>query len=573
MTTATISRTRSRTRAGAKLDIGTKITLISAFIILIALVIIPLVNIFKFSFQPGGTEILREVFTSFVKRQIVLNTVWLGISVGFVGTLVGFLLAYAQVRVKFRGKKILHVISLVPLISPPFAFATAVLILFGRSGFITRDLLGMTPTLYGYPGLMIVLTLSYFPVAYLSLLGMLKNLDPSMEEASASLGASKFRTFWKVTFPLLLPGIASSFLLLFVETIADLANPLVIGGDYMVLSSRAYIAIAGEYNVAAGAAYSMLLLVPGLLVFVFQRKLAGKANVVTVTGKPSGQIAYINNKLGKGLLVALPVFMASFIVLIYGTVIAGGFTKLLGVDNTFSLDHFKYVLTGVGNMALYKTSLMASIATPIAGIMGMLLAWLIVRKLRRGKDLLDWMGMLGIAVPGTVLGIGYAITYNHPLKLGSLTWMVQLAGGAAVFGGGIAIIMVYTVRSIPAGLRSGVASLQQINPAIDEASASLGASGLKTFAKITLPLIRGALLTGLMFAFARSMTTLSPIIFIHTPATPIMTSKILAEVDSGRFGNAFAFCLLLIGLVLLVMGLINLIIKKIGGTVETGAVQ
>ena len=573
MTTTTLSRTRSRTRAGAKLDIGTKITLVSAFLILIALVIIPLVNIFKYSFQPGGTEILREVFTSFVKRQIVLNTVWLGISVGFVGTLIGFLLAYAQVRVKFRGKRILHVISLVPLISPPFAFATAVLILFGRSGFITRDLLGMTPTLYGYPGLMIALTLSYFPLPYPTLLGMLKNLDPSMEEASASLGASKFRTFWRVTFPLLLPGIASSFLLLFVETIADLANPLVIGGDYMVLSSRAYIAIAGEYNVAAGAAYSMLLLVPGLLVFVFQRKLAGKANVVTVTGKPSGQIAYINNKVGKGLLISLPVFMASFIVLIYGTVIAGGFTKLLGVDNSFSLDHFKYVLTGVGNMALYKTSLMASIATPIAGIMGMLLAWLIVRKLRRGKDLLDWMGMLGIAVPGTVLGIGYAITYNHPLKLGSLTWMVQLAGGAAVFGGGIAIIMVYTIRSIPAGLRSGVASLQQINPAIDEASASLGASGLKTFAKITLPLIRGALLTGLMFAFARSMTTLSPIIFIHTPATPIMTAKILAEVDSGRFGNAFAFCLLLIGLVLIVMGLINVVIKKLGGTVETGAVQ
>ena len=465
------------------------------------------------------------------------------------------------------------VISLVPLISPPFAFATAVLILFGRSGIITRDLLGLTPTLYGYPGLMIVLTLSYFPVAYLSLLGMLKNLDPAMEEASASLGASKFHTFRKVTLPLLLPGIASSFLLLFVETIADLANPLVIGGDYMVLSSRAYIAIAGEYNVAGGAAYSMLLLVPGLLVFLFQRKLAGKANVVTVTGKPSGSIAYVENKVARGLLISLPVIVASFIILIYGTVFAGGFTKLLGIDNTFSLDHFKYVLTGVGNQAMIKTFLMASIATPIAGIMGMLLAWLIVRKLRRGKDLLDWMGMLGIAVPGTVLGIGYAITYNHPLKLGNFTWMMQLAGGAAVFGGGIAIIMVYTVRSIPAGLRSGVASLQQINPAIDEASLSLGASGLKTFAKITLPLIRGALLTGLMFAFARSMTTLSPIIFIHTPATPIMTAKILAEVDSGRFGNAFAFCLLLIGLVLIVMGFINFIIKRLGGNVETGAAQ
>jgi iron(III) transport system permease protein len=443
----------------------------------------------------------------------------------------------------------------------PFAFATAVITLFGRSGMISRDILGLSPTLYGLPGLTIVLTSSFFPVAYMSILGMMKNLDPALDEASSSLGASKVKTFFKVTLPMLIPGFASSFLLLFVEATADLANPLVIGGDFTVLSSRAYIAINGEYDVPAGAAYSMILLVPGLIVFIVQRYWGERKSVVTVTGKPTGTPTFVENKVAKFLLLIIPVLMASFIVLIYTTVIYGSFAKFLGVDNSLTLDNYRYIFSGVGYDAIIKTTMMAIIATPIAGLLGLVLAWLIVRKVKKGRKLLDFFGMLGLAVPGTVLGIGFAITFNHSTKIGDTTILPQLAGGGAIFGGAIAIIMVYTIRSSPAGQRSGVAALQQINPAIDEASASLGASGFTTFRKVTLPLIKPALLTGLMFAFAHSMTTLSPIIFITTPDTPIMTQKILAEVDSGRFGNAFAFCSMLILLVLIVMGIINLLVR------------
>jgi iron(III) transport system permease protein len=360
---------------------------------------------------------------------------------------------------------------------------------------------------------------------------------------------------------MLIPGFASSFLLLFVEATADLANPLMIGGDFTVLSSRAYIAINGEYDVPAGAAYSMILLVPGLIVFIVQRYWGERKSVVTVTGKPTGTPTFVENKVAKFLLLIIPVLMASFIVLIYTTVIYGSFAKFLGVDNSLTLDNYRYIFSGVGYDAIIKTTMMAIIATPIAGLLGLVLAWLIVRKVKKGRKLLDFFGMLGLAVPGTVLGIGFAITFNHSTKIGDTTILPQLAGGGVIFGGAIAIIMVYTVRSSPAGQRSGIAALQQINPAIDEASASLGASGFTTFRKVTLPLIKPALLTGLMFAFAHSMTTLSPIIFITTPDTPIMTQKILAEVDSGRFGNAFAFCSMLILLVLIVMGIINLLVR------------
>lgn len=546
---------------GIKLDVGTKTTLILAVFLLLLMVVFPLLNILTRAFDETGQEVFSNILTSEVVRKIIRNTVLLGVIVASLGTLIGFFLAYAQVKLNFRGKKILHIICLVPLITPPFAFATAVISLFGRSGIITRDILGLTPTLYGLPGLTIVLTCSFFPVAYMSILGMMKNLDPALDEASASLGASKFKTFFKVTLPMLIPGFASSFLLLFVEASADLANPLVIGGDYTVLASRAYIAINGEYDVPAGSAYSLILLIPGLIVFLVQRYWGERKSVVSVTGKPTGTPTYIENRVAKFFLLIIPVFMASFIVLIYATVIFGSFAKFLGVDNSVTLDNYRYIFSGVGSDAIMKTTLMALIATPIAGILGMVLAWLIIRKVRKGREFLDFLGMLGLAVPGTVLGIGFAITFNDSTKIGETTILPQLAGGGAIFGGAIAIIMVYTIRSSPAGQRSGIAALQQINPAIDEASASLGASGFTTFRKITLPLIKPALLTGLMFAFAHSMTTLSPIIFITTPETPIMTQKILAEVDSGRFGNAFAFCTLLIFIVLTVMGLINLLVR------------
>jgi iron(III) transport system permease protein len=551
---------------GAKFDIFTKIAIVAVVAIISLLIVVPVLSILFESTKPSGTNVFKSVLSNPVIRGTIKNTVWLGISVGFFGTLIGFILAYIQVRVEFRGKKLLHILTLVPLVSPPFAFATAVIVLFGRSGIISHDLLGKTPMLYGYPGLVIVLSASYFPVAYLNLVGMMRSLDPAIDEAASSLGANKFRIFRTVTLPLLIPGITSSFLLLFVEAIADLANPLVIGGDYMVLSSRAYIAINGEYDVSAGAAYSALLLLPALLVFIVQRYWSQKKSVVSVTGKPSGQIAPIKSKVAKAPLLIFGWSVAAFIVMIYVAVILGAFIKILGVNNSFTLDHYRYIFSGIANSALKSTVIMASIATPLAGFMGMVMAWLIIRKLKRGADALDFFGMLGIAVPGTVLGIGYAVTFNEPLKIAGHTVIPQLAGGGAILGGAIAIMMVYTIRSSPAGQRSGIAALQQIDPSLDEASASLGASGGRTFRKVSLPLIKGAFLTGLMFAFARSMTTLSPVLFIATPETPILTQKILAESDSGRYGPAFALCTLLIVIVLVVMGIITAAVRGRGSS-------
>ena len=547
-------------RVRRSVDVPTIVVTSIVVAILALLIVYPLLRILTTAIGPEGWAVVSSMLTSPVNQKILLNTVVLGSLVGLFGTLVGFLMAFVQVRVAFKGKKILHLISLLPVVSPPFAVATAIISLFGRRGIITHGLFGAETNIYGLPGLLVVLTLSFFPVAYMNFKGLLESLDPALDEASADLGANAWQRFWTITVPLLVPGFAASFLLLFVETIADLANPLVIGGDYTVLASRAYIAITGEYDVPAGAAYSVVLLVPSMLVFLIQRYWVSRKSVVSVTGKPAGKPTLLSGS-GRLPLVAAAYVVFAFVALIYSTVIIGAFVKILGINNAFTLDNFAYVLGGIGNESIKDTTTLALIATPIAGMMGMLVAWLVVRKLRRFSGAMDFLGMLGLAVPGTVVGIGYAIAFNTPVIFNGYMFFPAVAGGGGLLGGAVAIVMVYIIRSMPSGQQTGIAALRQIDPSIDEASASLGASSVTTFRKITLPLIRPAFLSGLIYAFARSMTTISPIIFITTPQTQIMTKQILAEVDAGRFGNAFAFSTVLLSIVLLVMGLLSLIVR------------
>ena len=548
-------------KKSTKVDIPTLIVVTIVVALLGVLIIYPLARIFSLSVSARGWEVMSGVITNKVNRGILRNTLVLGTVVGIGGTLLGFLLAYTQVRVAFKGKKLLHLLCMLPVVSPPFAVATAIITLIGRRGMISYGIFGVQINIYGLWGLSLALILSFFPVAYMNFRGMLEALDPALDEASANLGGTKWQTFWRVTVPMLIPGFAAAFLLLFVEAIADLANPLVLGGDFTVLASRAYIAITGEYDVAAGSAYSVVLLVPAILVFVVQRYWVAKKSVVSVTGKPAGQPRLITSAAGRIPLVAFSVFIGLVILTIYAAVIGGAFVKILGVNNTFTLNNFKYVLSGIGNQSIRDTTSLALVATPIAGFMGVLIAWLVVRKLKNGAWL-DFMGMLGLAVPGTVVGIGYAIAFNQPVIAGGRMWFPALAGGGAIVGGAIAIVMVYVIRSIPTGQRGAIAALSQIDKSIDEAASSLGASSVTVFRTVTLPLIRPALLSGLIYAFARSMTTLSPIIFITTPRTQIMTKMILAEVDAGRFGNAFAFCTLLLLIVTSVMGLLTLLVGR-----------
>jgi iron(III) transport system permease protein len=550
------------------------IGLILVVIFVVVAILAPIYKMVEESQTAKGQGLFDRYLNSPVYRRIIENTLKMGLIVGATGTALGFLMAYVQVKMRVPFKRFMHIMCLIPVISPPFAVATSVLLLFGRSGLISKRMFGVRYDIYGLDGLTIVLTLSLFTLAYLNLKGMMLALDPALDEAATNLGASKWRIFRTVTLPMLLPGIAGSFLIIFVEAVADLGNPLVLGGNYEVLATRIYVSIVGLYNTTAAAVLSVILLVPSLVVFAVQRYWVSRLSVISVTGKPSGRPQEINHPLVRWPLFAFAIAVCLLIVLIYAVIFVGSLVNVFNVDNTFTLEHFDFVINGYGSEAMKDTTQLSAIATPVAGIVGMLIAFLVVRKKFLGRGALDFATMMGIAVPGTILGIGYLLMFNRPNDItlpliGTVTLIPKLTGGRAVFGGAGAIVLVYIIRSTPAALRAGVASLSQIDPVIEEASISLGADTFATFRRITLPLIRPAFFSGLVYAFARSMTTISAIIFLTTPRTKIMTAQILNEVENARYGNAFAYCVILIGIVLVAIGILAVAVGTTTGTERT----
>lgn len=499
---------------------------------------------------------LVRILANPVARQIVLNTLLMGAAAAACGTALGFVFALATARAA-RGplRTILHYAALLPLIAPPFALALSTIFLFGRQGLISKQLLGLELSPYGLNGLLFVQAITFFPVAYLIFDALVRQLDPALEEAALNLGASRARILRTVVIPLLRPGFAGASLIIFVESLADLANPLLIGGDYNVLASSVFLAIVGEYDTRKAVAFALVLLLPSLVAFFLQRLWVGEGSVVTVTGRPSGGRLQLLEPALRLPLLAVAGSVAVLVFALYLAIIAGAFTKLLGINNTLTLDNFRFVLFGIGSRAMTDTTFLSAIAAPLAALSGLLVAYLVVRTRVAGRVAFDYLMMLGAAAPGIVLGLGILLAFNHP--------PVLLTGTAAIF------VLAFVVRTAPVALRTCVAALLQIDPALEQASANLGAGAVTTFRRITLPLVRRAVLSGVIFSFTRNMTTLSTVALLVTPNWRIMTSQILNEIDAQRLGSGAAYSMILIVIVLIAIVVLQRVFGR--AVIETAA--
>ncbi len=387
-------------------------------------------------------------------RQVFYSTLEMGLLTAIGGTLLGFIFAYSMVRCTMPFKRLIHLLALVPTVSPPFAIALSTILLFGRNGLITHKFLGIEYVpghndVYGMDGLVFVQVITFFSVAYLIVRSMLERLDPSMEEAAHSLGAGKWHIFRTVTFPLLIPGIAGAFLLLFVESLADLGNPLFISGKVTVLSAQIWLAVAGEYDYQKASALAFVLLIPTLVVFLVQRYYVTRRSYVSVTGKPTGGHILEKEAWIRWPFIIVTYLTCAMILLLYLAIIFGSLTVAWGVDYTPTLRWWQQ-MADRGIDSILDTTFLSAFATPIAGLTGMMIAWLVVRRAFTGKALVDFVSNLGGAVPGTILGIGFVLAFVTPptFVVGILYALLALflvrgtvAGGwrqLAVFGLGTA---------------------------------------------------------------------------------------------------------------------------------------
>ena len=526
--------------------------IILIFTLLVVFVVVPLAMVLSAGFVRDGAwtlDVYRELLGSRTVGVPLWNSIRLGVAVALIGTVVGYAGAYALTMVGVPGSRAFRFLATLPMIAPPFMIALAAIMLLGRNGVITRHILmplfgpAGVPHIYGFWGLVLVQTLTYFPTSLLLLIGVLGALDPALEEAAQNQGATPFAVFRHVVLPLSMPGILSSCLLLFLESLADFGNPLILGGDFRVLSVAAFLQITGEFNTAAGAVLATVLLVPAVATFLVQKFLIGRTSFVTVGGRSSVVRRRASTWPARLGALAIYALIAGTVCLFFATVVYGSLVDVWGIRGNLTIAHYTAALRDSSH-ALSDSLLLAAIATPLTGLFGMATAWLLVRRRFAGRSLLSLLTMLTFAVPGTVVGIGYVLAFNRP--------PLPLTGTAAI------IVLLFLFRNAPVGVEAGTTAIRQLDPAIEEGSASLGARPMTTFRRVVLPLIAPAFFTGLAHSFVRCMTAISAVIFVVSGQWNLVTVSILGFVENSDLARASALCMVLVAIVSGVLALLQL---------------
>ena len=540
----------------ARNEPAVKAAIFVAFALLLIFVAYPIARVLLASVLRDGRwtlETYRDLIGSNVVAVPLWNSLRLGATVAVIGTVVGYGAAYAIVMAAIPLRRTLRFVLLLPMVAPPFMLALAAIMLLGRNGLITRNVLipmfgaGAAPDIYGFWGLVLVQTLTYLPTSVLLLAAALAAIDPSLEEAANSHGASHGAVFRHVVLPLSVPAILSSLLLLFLESLADFGNPLILGGDFRVLSVAAFLKITGEFDTAGGAVLAALLLVPALIAFAAQRHYVARTSFATLSGRP-GSATRIRAHAGarSALLIGCGAIALTTLAF-YGAVLYGSLVEVWGVTTELTLSHYGAALRG-SRGALADSLLLAAIATPITALLGVAIAWLVVRRQFPARTAMSALAISGLAVPGTVVGIGYILAFNRPPLL--------LTGTAAI------IVLLFVFRSLPVAFEAGAAAIRQVDLSIEEGSASLGAAPATTLRLVVLPIIAPAMFTALAHSFVRSLTAISAVIFVVSGTWQLLTVSILGFVENSDLSRASALCMLLVLVVSLTLLLLQLALGR-----------
>lgn len=535
-------------------DPALAVSVAAIWVLLLLFILFPLGRMLLLGFvedgrlAPGG---LWQAVTGKMQLRALGNSILLATLVGVAGTVLGFVFAFTAVRANLSPfwVRVLDASVILPLISPPFTTAIAMIFSFGPRGLITYELLGIRNfNVYGLHSTLFAEVITFFPISYLTLKAILAGIDPNVEDMAFSLGSSRRRVFRTVTLPLSAPGLANSFLLLFAASLADFATPLILAGNsFPVLPTEAYLQITGLFDLKGGAALSFVLLVPAVVVFLVQRYWVGRKHYVTVTGRAGAQttIKSVSPLLRPLLLLACLLFSALvayfYVLLFYASVV-----QAFGANHTLTLKHYRVVFTE-GLKAIKDTLIIAGAGMVVGGVYGVLVGYLVGKKRFASRRAMELISLVNYSLPGTIVGIAYLVAFNdRPF---------MLAGTALI------IIACYVMRYGATGIRTTVAILQQIDPAIEEASLSLGAGSVTTFRRVTIPLVLPALFAGLGVVFIRSMTAISATIFLVSINWTLITVRILEKMTELELGVAAAFSMLVVGIVLVVTAAISRFLK------------
>ncbi|MDR7520434.1 MAG: iron ABC transporter permease [Armatimonadota bacterium] len=523
---------------------------------LLLFIVYPLGLVFVKSFEGDAGPTLGNYVRFFSSRYFLgslRNSLVLAAITTAATVTLGLVVAFVVTRGPTALRMPARLTALLPLIAPSYVFGVALIILGGRQGLVNQ-MLGTEFRIFGWPGVILGQVLTILPVCYLMAENVLTSMDRNLEDSASDLGASALQVVRTITLPLATPGLLKAALLAFALSIADFATPTILGGGLAFLAQDALLLVIGaEYDLRMASVLSVFLILPSFVSFlVHHRWLAGRS-YTTITGRGGAVEARAMPPVLQVPLVLLTMVVCLAILIPMAVVVFGAFTQLAGINNAWTLQHFSNFR---GLRALAFSLRMAAVAAGIAAVLGVVLAYVLARRRFAGRSLVEFVALLGFAIPGTVLGIGYVLAFNTPpLRLTGTFWIIVLG---CVF------------HYLAVVVEAGISKLSQIDVSLEEASRDMGASTLGTFGRIVLPLMGTALMAGLVYTFMNSMLTLSTVIFLISPGRETASAVIFHFARMGELGLASAFSVLLIGAVLLCLAVLWTVVRRRGMLVLGG---
>jgi iron(III) transport system permease protein len=515
--------------------------------LLLVFVVWPVLRVLAMSVTgPLGVAQYAAFFNSWRLARILVNSLFVSAVSTIVTMAIALVLAYAVTRTTVPGKRFVSLMSLLPLISPPFLVSLSFILLFGRNGVITRGL-GLEGSIYGFHGIVVAQVFTFLPQAYILLANVLANIDTSLEEAAENLGAGLVTTLGRVTLALARPGLASASLIVFILCMTDFGNPILIGGRYNVLATEIYAQVIGMNDFPAAAVMSVVLLLPCLAAYVLNTYVVGRRSYVTLSAGARTTLRPTPAAV-RWPLFAVSLTIALAIALIYALIPLGSLVRLWGTDWSLSLTHYAFGSTAEGAWPIVNSVKLALLSGVIGTALALLTAYVVERRRPPGARAIEALSLLPAALPGTVIGVGYILAFNVPPLL--LTGTVWVLVASVVFW------------KFPVAMLAAVNTLKQIDPAIEEAAVSLGAGPVRTFTRVVLPLLTGTAFSIFIYFFVNGMVTVSAVIFLIYPGFNLGSVAILAQVENGYPGVACALGTIILAIVI---GAVLLLRAAVGG--------
>jgi iron(III) transport system permease protein len=522
-------------------------------VVLILLLAYPIITTMLSSFVRMGDALALEnltlanfqrFFTSTLYRQALMNSLVVSLSTTVIATLLALPAAYALARIRMPYKNVILSLAVIPLIAPPFIGAYSWVILLGRSGIVTTYVDGwfglQIPSIFGPFGIILALSLSYFPFVLLILQGALAAADPNIEESATLMGASRWRILRTITFPLVVPAIGAGALIVFIRSLGNVGVPAVLGGDYYVLPTLILFQVEGFFNLNAASAIAMVNVLLVVVFLLILRRFTGNKRFVTLTGttKRSKQSESRRDRVLGSLYCWTLLFLA---LLPQMVVVFSSFAERWAgtlFPTQYGLGNYRLILSSVAQPILNSVTL-ATAATVLALIFGIITAYVSLRKRFKGRWMIDLTIMLPFVLPGIVTGVAYLTTFNSG-------WLV-MTGTAYI------LVFAYFVRRLAYAFRSVSAAISQVDPKLEEASTICGARWGRTVRRVTIPLIAPGILAGAILVFATLIGELSVAIMLFSGSWKTVSISIFEYLTSHRIAPASAMGSIVILLVLVLV--------------------